>query len=500
MTQEEQAKAGEQTQETSLLDDLFAKIDLAPPKETVRKNIPVEEASQSERLALAVNHFLSALTSSGKKEARVDKAQVEAIIDELDRKMSDQISEIMHNEKFQELESAWRGLRYLIDRTNFNANIKVEILNLSKDDLAEDLEEDLLQSGLFQHTYKQEYDQAGGEPFAAVVGNYYFKNTNADIGLLRKVSNVAAASHCPFLSAIGSDFLGLDSATKLHKIKDLKEHMDEVSYTKWRGFRDTEDSRYVGLTYPRFLLRAPYDPNDNPVTKEFNFTENVSGSEHNRYLWGNASLALASKLTESFAKNGWCVNIRGPQSGGVVEDLPLHLYESEGEQKVKIPTEVMISDRRELEFAEQGFIPLTFYKGRDYACFFSAQSAQKPKIYTTDEATAASKMSANLPYLFLASRLSHYLKAIQRENIGALKEKDDLNKELNQWINRLVTNMPGAQPELKARRPLKEARITVEDIASSPGWYNVEMLIRPHFQLEGMNVSMSLVSKMPAEE
>jgi len=484
--------------EGNLLDALLAKVDLTTPSEGIGLASKVESAAQNQRIATAVNHFVSALLSSGKSVEKLDREAIDVMIRDLDEKLSRQVSEIMHNEKFQEMESSWRSLKFLVDRTNFRANIKIEVLNASKEDLRSDMEDapELLQSGIFQHIYKQEYDQAGGEPIGAVIGNYYFNKNAADIAMLKNMSGIAAGCHCPFISSVGADFMGLNSAAELHKIKDMEDLFGQMEYTKWRAFRDSEDSRYVGLTFPRFLLRSPYDPENKP-SKAFNFTESVTGSEHDRYLWGNAAIAFASRLTESFSKNGWCVNIRGPQAGGVVEDLPLHLFEEEGEQKIKIPTEVMISDRQELELAESGFMPLTFYKNRDYACFFSAQSAQKAKKYTTAEATANAKLSCNLPYLFLASRLSHYLKVIQRENIGAAKEKVELQKELDEWIQRLVTTMPNAGAELKAKRPLKEAKITVADIAESPGWYTVEMFIRPHFQVEGVNVSLSLVSKMP---
>ena len=481
-----------------ILGSLLSQVDLSTPDKPIEH---IEDAQQNQRIATAVNHFISALMQSGKKVEKLERDHIDSLIRELDSKLSLQISEVMHHEKFQEMESSWRSLKLLVDKTNFRSNIKLEILNLSKSDLREDLEDspELLQSGIFQHIYKQEYDQAGGEPFGAVIGNYYFGHSNSDIAMLRNMSAIAAGCHCPFIASANSQMLGLENATQLHKIKDMEDLFGQSEYTKWRSFRETEDSRYLGLTFPRFLLRSPMNPEDNP-SKAFDFTENVTGSEHNRYLWGNAAFAFASRLTESFGSNGWCVNIRGPQAGGVVEDLPLHMYEEEGENKIKIPTEVMISDRQELELAESGFMPLTFYKNRDYACFFSAQSTQKPKRYSTAEATANAKLSANLPYLFLASRLSHYLKVIQRENIGATKEKGDLQKELNQWIQKLVTTMPNAGAELKAERPLKEARIVVSDIEESPGWYNVEMFIRPHFQVEGVNVELSLVSKMPKAE
>lgn len=346
MAQQSQEQA-RQEGEGSILDSLLSKVDLTVPEEGIGLASKVEGAAQNQRIATAVNHFISALMATGKKVEKLDRDAIDIMIKELDTKMSAQVSEIMHNEKFQEMESAWRSLKFLVDRTNFRANIKIEVLNCSKEDLRSDMEDapELLQSGIFQHIYKQEYDQAGGEPIGAVIGNYYFNKGPADVAMLKNMSGIAAGCHCPFISSVGADFMGLGDASELHKIKDMEDLFGQMEYTKWRAFRDSEDSRYVGLTFPRFLLRSPYDPENKP-SKSFNFTENVTGKDHNRYLWGNAAIAFASRLTESFGKNGWCVNIRGPQAGGVVEDLPLHLFEEEGEQKIKIPTEVMISDRQ----------------------------------------------------------------------------------------------------------------------------------------------------------
>ena len=504
MTQPESQSSApeEQHEEGGLLEGLLSKVNLSAPETAVDATAgQIEEAGQSERLSVAVNHFLTELFRSGKKVEKLDKDSIDNIIRGLDEKLSEQVSHILHNPQFQEMESNWRGLKFLVDRTNFRANIQLEILNASKDDLRSDLEDapELLQSGLFHHVYKSEYDQAGGQPIAGIIGNYYFDQSNADVAMLRNLSQVGAGCHAPFISSVTANMFGQEDPTTLHKLKDMEDHFQQSEFTKWRSLRDSEDSRYLGLCFPRFMLRTPYDPSDRP-NAPFEFKERVHGSEHDKFLWGNAALAVASRMTDSFARHGWCVNIRGPQSGGMIEDLPIFLYEEDGEQKTKIPTEVMISDRVELELAESGFIPLTFYKNTDHACFFSAQSTQKPKRYSTAEATANAKLSANLPYLFLASRLSHYLKVIQRENIGAAKEKEDLQKELDTWIQKLVTKMPGAGVDLKAERPLRDAQVIVEDIPESPGWYNVAMRVRPHFQVEGINVELSLVSKMPKAE
>ncbi len=492
------APQAEAAAEASPLESLFQKVDLTPPTETVKVSEAAQLDSSAAKLSVAVNHFLRTLAASGRKIDKLDKSLVDMTISEIDRKLSEQISVILHHPDFQRLESAWRSLKFLVDRTDFRRNIKIDVLQVSKQELKDDFEDapEPVQSGLYRQIYTMEYDQPGGEPYAAMIANYTFDRSPGDIDLLQNVSKIAAATHCPFVASVGAEFFGLKSILDLPNVPDLASLFEQVEYAKWNAFRDSEDSRYVGLTVPHFLLRLPYGPDTAPV-KEFDFEEHVTGADHSKYLWGNAAFAFATRLTESFAKYGWCVNIRGPQAGGLVEDLPLHLYKSGGDTEAKIPTEILIPDRREYEFAQLGFIPLSFYKNRNYACFFSAQSVQRPKKYSTDDATANAKLSANLPYLFLVSRLAHYLKVIQRENIGAAKEKEDLQRELDEWIQKLVTEMPNPGPELKARCPLRAAQIEVNESADSPGFYQVTMRVRPHFQVEGVDVNLSLVSRMP---
>lgn len=481
------------TEESSPLDSLLAKVKL--PDEGKDRD------KAQDRLSQALNLLISAVTSSGQEFERVDKVLVDKVIAQLDRKISNQVNAILHHEEFQKLESAWRGLEFLVKRTNFRSNIKVEILDVSKEELTNDFEEvpELIQSGLFKHLYDQEYDQAGGAPFGAVLGNYEFQNNHQDMMLLRELSKVSAACHAPFIGSVGHSFFGQDSMQKLALQPDVTALFDQDAFAKWNSFRESEDSRYVGLTLPRFLLRMPYGPDSIP-TKSFDFVEDASGENHDHYLWGNGSFAFGTCLTRSFADNGWCVNIRGPQSGGLVEDLPLHYYEASGGTTYKVPTEILVSDRREYELAELGFIPLAFYKSKDYACFFSANSAQKPKTYIgkdADYATANSRLSSRLPYLFLVSRLAHYVKVMQRENIGSSVERDELQLKLQEWIGSLVTQMPSPTPELKARCPLSDAQIEVLDVADNPGFYKVDMKVRPHFQIEGIDVNLSLVSRLP---
>ncbi|MVW73945.1 type VI secretion system contractile sheath large subunit [Pseudomonas xionganensis] len=450
-----------------------------------------------------VSAFIEELLKPQNDGEPVKKAMVDRMIAEIDAKLSRQMDEILHNPEFQALESSWRGLKLLVDRTNFRENIKLEILNASKQDLLDDFEDspEINQSGLYKHIYTAEYGQFGGQPVGALIANYFFDPSAPDIKTLQYVSSVASMSHAPFIAAAGPKFFGLESFTGLPDLKDLKDHFEGPQFAKWQSFREQEDARYVGLTVPRFLLRNPYDPEDNPV-KSFVYKENVAGS-HEHYLWGNTAYTFASRLTDSFAKFRWCPNIIGPQSGGAVEDLPLHHFESMGEIETKIPTEVLVSDRREYELAEEGFIALTMRKGSDNAAFFSANSAQKPKFFGISEegktAELNYKLGTQLPYMFIINRLAHYLKVLQREQIGAWKERTDLELELNKWIRQFVADQENPSSEVRSRRPLRAAQVIVSDVEGEPGWYRVSLNVRPHFKYMGADFTLSLVGKLDKE-
>lgn len=450
-----------------------------------------------------VSAFIEELLKPQNQGEPVKKALVDRMIAEIDSKLSQQMDEILHHAEFQALESSWRGLKLLIDRTNFRENIKVEILNVSKQDLLDDFEDspEVVQSGLYKHIYTAEYGQFGGQPVGAIIANYYFSPSAPDVKTMQYVASVSSMSHAPFVSAAGPKFFGLESFTGLPDLKDLKDHFEGPQFTKWQSFREQEDSRYVGLTVPRFLLRNPYDPEDNPV-KTFVYKENVA-NDHEHYLWGNTAFTFASKLTDSFAKFRWCPNIIGPQSGGAVEDLPLHHFESMGEIETKIPTEVLVSDRREYELAEEGFIALTMRKGSDNAAFFSANSVQKPKFFGISEegktAELNYKLGTQLPYLFIVNRLAHYLKVLQREQIGSWKERTDLELELNKWIRQYVADQENPSAEVRSRRPLRAAQVVVSDVEGEPGWYRVSLSIRPHFKYMGADFTLSLVGKLDKE-
>ena len=450
-----------------------------------------------------VSAFIEELLKPQNENEPVKKAMVDRMIAEIDAKLSRQMDEILHHQQFQALESSWRGLKLLVDRTNFRENIKLEILNASKQDLLDDFEDspEIVQSGLYKHIYTAEYGQFGGQPVGALIANYFFDPSAPDVKTLQYVASVACMSHAPFIAAAGPKFFGLETFTGLPDLKDLKDHFEGPQFTKWQSFREQEDARYVGLTVPRFLLRNPYDPEDNPV-KTFVYKENVANS-HEHYLWGNTAYAFASRLTDSFAKFRWCPNIIGPQSGGAVEDLPLHHFESMGEIETKIPTEVLVSDRREYELAEEGFIALTMRKGSDNAAFFSANSAQKPKFFGNSEegktAELNYKLGTQLPYLFIVNRLAHYLKVLQREQIGAWKERTDLELELNKWIRQFVADQENPSAEVRSRRPLRAAQVNVSDVEGEPGWYRVSLSVRPHFKYMGADFTLSLVGKLDKE-
>ncbi len=488
-TETAQAEAVEE--EASLLDEIVQATKLKPGDEGY------EVTKQG------VQAFIDELLKPEREGVRISAPLVDEMIAQIDKKLSAQMDAILHNKDFQKLESAWRSLKFLIDRTDFRENIKVEILNVSKEELLDDFEDapDITKSGLYQNVYTKEYGQFGGQPYGLMVGNYEFGPGAKDIRLLQHLASVGTMAHAPFIGGASPEFFGLESFAGLPNLKDLGSIFEMPQYIKWHSFRESEDARNVGLTLPRFLLRSPYGPETNPV-KNFNYIEDVSEGD-SAFLWGNAAFAFATRVTDSFAKYRWCANIIGPQGGGAVEDLPIYQYEAMGELQTKIPTEVLISERREFELAEQGFIALTMRKGSDNAAFFSANSVQKPKKFgNTPEGKQAElnyKLGTQLPYNFIVSRLAHYLKVIQRENIGTWKERGELETELNKWISQYVSDQDNPSPGVRSRRPLRKAEIKVSDVEGEPGWYRVTMKIQPHFKYMGASFTLSLVGKLDKE-
>ncbi|HJZ87865.1 MAG TPA: type VI secretion system contractile sheath large subunit [Polyangia bacterium] len=490
-TKTEGGAAAAQTTSGSLIEDILSETKISPK----------DEAYEVARKG--VQAFIADLLAPQKAVERVDKSLVDGMIAEVDRRISRQLDEILHHPEFQKLESAWRGLKFLIDRTDFRENIKVELLNCSKEDLLTDFEDspEIVKSGLYKTVYTSEYGTFGGKPYGAMIANYEIGPGPQDIQLLQNVASVATMAHAPFIAAAGPQFLGAKSFEKLPNLKDLRSIFEGPQYTKWRGFRESEDARSVGLAMPRFLLRLPYGKESVPV-KSFNYEETVTDN-HEKYLWGNAAFTFASRLSDSFAKYRWCPNIIGPTAGGAVENLPLHQYQAMGEIQTKIPTEVLISERREYELSEEGFMALTMRKDSDNACFFSANSCQKPKNFGQSaegkQAETNYKLGTQLPYMFIINRLAHYIKVLQREQIGSWKERSDLERELNQWIGQYVVDMDNPSPAVRGRRPLRMAQIKVEDVPGDAGWYKVDMKVRPHFKYMGAFFTLSLVGKLDKE-
>lgn len=450
-----------------------------------------------------VQAFITEMLAPNRAEERVDKALVDAMIAEIDRRLSAQVNEILHHPDFQAMESTWRSLKFLIDRVDFRENLRVEMLNVSKEDLLKDFEDapEVVKSGLYRLAYSNEYGVFGGKPYGLMCANFDFGPGAQDMELLRKCAAVAAMAHAPLIANAGPGFFGEKNFLNLPNLKDLQSLLGGPQYARWHSFRDSEDSRYVGLCLPRFLLRLPYGEQTIPV-KAFNFHEDVVGS-HERYLWGYASIALATRVADSFAKYRWSPNIIGPQSGGAVENLPLHQYEALGEIQTKIPTEILLTERREYELSEEGFIGLVFRKSADNAAFFSANSVQRPKLFGgTPEGKQAEtnyRLGTQLPYMFIMSRLAHYIKVLQREQIGSWKERSDLERELNHWLSQYVADMDDPAPVVRSRRPLRNAHVSVEDVEGQPGWYRCSIQVRPHFKYMGAAFTLSLVGKLDKE-
>jgi type VI secretion system protein ImpC len=459
-----------------------------------------KDPAAKERGKDMVKNFVSEVLAGQITVSKDTEVMINARIAQIDHLISLQLNEIMHAPEFQKLEGSWRGLRYMLGQSETSDMLKIKILNVGKKELLRDLQRapEFDQSAMFKKVYEEEYGVFGGAPFGALVGDYEFDKSGQDIELLEKVAQVAAASHAPFITGASPEMLNLESFTQLDSPRDLAKVFDTTEYARWKAFRQSEDSRYVALTLPRMLLREPYGPNNVPVDA-FNYDERVDGTDHDRYLWGNAAWALGARVTNAFAQYGWCACIRGVESGGMVEGLPTHNFRTDsGDVAMKCPTETPITDRREKELADLGFAPLVHQKGSSNACFFSVQSAQKPKVYTSDAATANSRISAQLPYIFAVSRFAHYLKAMMRDKIGGYMSKSEAQSFLNTWIANYVVGNDDAPLSVKAKRPLKEANVEVQEVPGKPGAYRAIAFLRPHFQLDELSVSMRLVAELPA--
>jgi type VI secretion system protein ImpC len=430
---------------------------------------------------------------------------IKAIIAEIDHTLTEQINIILHHDRFQQLEGAWRGLQYLVSNTESDEMLKIRVLNISKKDLGRTLKKykgvAWDQSPLFKRLYEEEYGQLGGEPYGCLVGDYHFDHTPPDVELLGQVAQIAAAAHAPFIAGAGPSLMGMDSWQQLANPRDLAKIFSAPDYAAWRSLRDSEDAKYIGLAMPRFLARLPYGVRTSPV-EEFDFEEQTGSGDHSKYTWANSAYAMAVNVNRSFKDYGWCTRIRGVESGGAVDGLPVHTFPSDdGGVDMKCPTEIAISDRREAELANCGLMPLIHRKNTDVAAFIGAQSLQKTAEYTDADATANARLSARLPYLFASCRFAHYLKCMVRDKIGSFKERSDMERYLSDWIKGYVLGNPeDAGDTLKAQKPLAGAEVKVQEVEGNPGYYSARFFLRPHYQLEGVNVTLSLVSRLPSQK
>ncbi|GAB1434013.1 type VI secretion system contractile sheath large subunit [Sphaerotilus sulfidivorans] len=428
-----------------------------------------------------------------------------AMIAEIDHRLSAQINQILHHADFQKLESAWRGLHHLVNNTETDEMLKIRVMNVSKTDLHRTLKRykgtAWDQSPIFKRIYEEEYGQLGGHPYGCLVGDYTFDHSPPDVELLGEIAKISAAAHAPFITAPAPSLLQMDSWQELANPRDLTKIFTTPQYAGWRSLRESDDARYIGMAMPRFLARQPYGARTNPVD-DFDFEEDTDGADHGKYAWASAAYAMATNINRSFKLYGWCSRIRGVESGGAVEGLPTHTFPSDdGGVDMKCPTEIAISDRREAELAKNGLMPLVHRKNSDFAAFIGAQSLQKPAEYDDPDATANANLAARLPYLFATCRFAHYLKCMVRDKVGAFKERHEMERWLNDWIMNYVDGDPANSSEhTKAEKPLAAAQVVVEEIPGNPGYYTSKFFLRPHYQLEGLTVSLRLVSKLPAQK
>lgn len=482
MAQTEAAQDGKSLLQTILYD---GKMVRDPEQEKYAKNLVEEFASQVLDESMTIRKDTAAM--------------ITARISELDDMITSQLNEIMHSPDFQELEATWRGMHYLVMNTETGEMLKLRVLNVSKKDLLKDLEKavEFDQSNLFKMVYEDEYGTFGGNPYSCLISGYKFTRHPQDFKLLELVSGVAAAAHAPFIAMASPKLFDMDSFTDLPNPRDLAKIFESAELIDWRSFRNSEDSRYVALTMPHVLLRLPYGPDTVPV-EEFDFREDVDGSDNSKYLWGSSAWAFAQRITDAFARYSWTAAIRGVEGGGLVEGLPVHTFlTDDGDTAVKCPTEVAITDRREKELSDLGFIPLLYSKNSNFAAFFGGQTCNKPIIYNTDEANANARLSAVLPYILNASRFAHYIKSIMRDKIGSFLTAKNVSDYLNNWITNYVLLSDDAGQETKARFPLREARVDVTEVPGKPGVYKATVFLRPHFQLEELTASIRLVAELP---
>jgi type VI secretion system protein ImpC len=494
MPEAEKAKAGqagvETTEAPGLLDQL---IEAARPDDQMARA----------RTKDAFHQFLDQVVKPGQVVSKDVDANIKSWINEIDKKLSAQLNEIMHNPDFQKLESTWRGLHYLVHQSETGATLKIRVLNATKRELSKDLEKavEFDQSTLFKKVYEEEYGTLGGEPYGMLMGDYEFGRSSEDVSMLEKMSNLAASAHAPFVAGASAKMFGMDDFTELGKPRDLTKIFDTADYAQWKSFRESPDSRYVALAMPRVLSRLPYGEKFKRID-EFKYEEGVDGQHHDRYAWMNAAWAYAARITDAFAKDGWFARTRGVEGGGKVEGLPVHTFATDdGGVAMKCPTEIAITDRREFELSNLGFLPLLHCKGKDFAAFLGTQSCQKPKTYFDPAANANAELSTKLNFMLIVSRFAHYLKVMARDKIGSFMEAAECGRWLNDWIkNYVISNPESAGEKLKAEKPLADASVEVQAVPGKPGYYEAVAYLRPHFQLESLSTSMRLVAEVPKKK
>ncbi len=468
----------------------------------LKKEFKPKGDEQTERIKSAVQTLAEeALRGSVVVSEDVTKT-ISSIIAEIDRKLSEQINMIMHHADFQQIEGAWRGLHHLVNNTETDTMLKIRVMNIAKKDLHKTLKKfkgtAWDQSPLFKKVYEEEYGMLGGAPYGCLVGDYHFDHSPQDVEILGEMAQISAAGHTPFIAGAAPSVCGMESWQELSNPRDLAKIFETPDYAPWKSLRDSDDSRYLGLAMPRFLSRLPYSIKSNPV-EDFDFEEDTAGADHSKFTWSNSAYAMAVNINRAFKMYGWCARIRGVESGGAVEELPVHTFPTDdGGLDMKCPTEIAITDRREAELARMGFMPLLHRKGTDVAAFIGAQSLQKPAVYDDPDATANANLAARLPYLFAACRFAHYLKCMVRDKVGSFKSRDDMQTWLSKWIMNYVSDPNTANEDAKARRPLSAAEVVVEEVEGNPGYYTSKFFLRPHYQLEGLTVSLRLVSKLPS--
>lgn len=487
MANEVEVSGGTDTADMTLLDKI------------VHEGKMAKDVSQQDYAKDLVAEFVDQVLAEGDTIPADVAEAINLRIAQIDDLISAQLNEVMHHEDFQAIESTWRDLNYLVMNTETSGSLKIRVLNVSRKELQKDLEKavEFDQSALFKKVYEEEYGTFGGHPYGLLVGHYEFGRHPQDVALLEKISNVAAAAHAPFLAAGSPLLFDLDSFTELGVPRDLSKIFESAELIKWRSFRESEDSRYVSLVLPHYLGRLPYGPDTVPV-EGVNFVEDVDGTDHSKYLWGNAAFILAQRITDAFAKHKWCAAIRGVEGGGKVEGLPAHTFKTdEGDIALKCPTEISITDRREKELSDLGFISLVHCKNTDYAAFFGGQTTNKPKIYNTNEANANSRLSSVLPYILASSRFAHYIKVLMRDKVGSFMTKDNVEQYLNSWLSMYILLSDEASQSEKAKYPLREGRVDVREVPGRPGSYQATVFLQPHFQLEELSASLRLVADLP---